>query len=227
MMLQIVLRGEESTCVELNSLLQYEVGTIIKYNVASHTPKYFYVIQDDGDHLIMQQRENTVTATMWNSTQDNTQGPLTILSALEDATSSWTNVNDQTYTMGVTTFKDNAYTGCYRDDTTKEITCTVNTYTLPERTGKARMITAQETGKLGCQYGVNQTCPIWMYNYLYDATKYGGTNSATDYGYWTMSARSSNSTHAMSVYYYGYLGSNAINVLLRGARAVVEINKYI
>jgi len=65
--------------------------------------KYFHVISDNGDGtLTMQQRENIVSNTSWASS--NNKGPMTVLPLLEDATSDWMNVNDQTYTMGTTPF---------------------------------------------------------------------------------------------------------------------------
>ena len=81
----------------------------------------------------------------------------------------WSNVNVQTYTMGTTVFRDNAYTGC-----SSSSSCTTNTYTLASRTAKARMITVQEAKALGCSEAT-KSCPIWMYNYLYKSSSNGGT----------------------------------------------------
>jgi len=189
--------------------------------------KYFHVISDNEDGtLTIQQRENTVNQMKWYDTgtsADNSKGPLTVLPALESATVNWTNVNDQTYTMGVTNFKTNAYTGCTSNDV--GVTCIVNTYTLPERTAKARMITAQEAGELGCTK-LAKSCPNWMNNYSYLATNYGGTQEDNDYGYWTMSAYSSSAKYAMGVNYRGYVESdNGMTPPRYGARAVVVINK--
>jgi len=129
----------------------YEAGTIVQYKVNDYIIKYFHVVSDNGDTLTLQQRENIVYDTMWyEDASDNTKEPLTILSALENATSTWTNVSDQTYTLGSTTFKDNAYTGCSYDSTNKVFNCTMNRYTLGPRTAKARMITVQEASHLGC-----------------------------------------------------------------------------
>jgi len=130
------------------------------------------------------------------------------LPALESATSGWTNVLDQTYTMGTTIFKDNAFTECSSYNS-----CTTNTYTLGERTAKARMITVQEAHGLGCT-GSPKSCPIWMYNYLSFSSSSGGSGSGgssssnggtvnqtggeygSNDGYWTMNANSSVSPYA-------------------------------
>ena len=226
------ITGEESTCVQTSC---YEsktsgscpAGTIIKYAVNDSTTKYFHVLHDDGETMTLQQRENTVYNTAWYAdSNDSTKGPLTILPVLESATSGWTNVNDQTYTMGTTTFKTNAYTGCTSSG------CTTNTYTLDERTGKARMITMQEALALGCTTS-SKSCPNFMNNYLYNSTSYGGTVNDThtengagyNNGYWTMSATSSGTNSAWSVDYNGYVNSNYTTNANYGARAVVVVSK--
>ena len=226
------ITGEESTCVQTSC---YEsktsgscpAGTIIKYAVNDSTTKYFHVLHDDGDTMTLQQRENTVYNTAWYSSEDNSKGPLTILPVLESATSGWTNVNNQTYTMGTTNFNNtNSYTGCTKSG------CTINTYTLGQRTAKARMITMQEAIALGCT-STNKSCPNFMNNYLYNSTSYGGTvvddttaNGAShNSGYWTMSADSSYANYAWDVNYYGGVYSLNTTYTSFGARAVVVVSK--
>jgi len=97
------LTGEESGCVEIGLQSTYTAGTIVKYRVNASEVKYFHVMfdNDSNNTLTMQQRENTVEKTAWYSnSNDNTKGPLTVLPLLESATAGWTNVNNQTYTMG-------------------------------------------------------------------------------------------------------------------------------
>ena len=227
----LCITGEEATCQisecyknrDINSC---SAGTIVKYAVNDTIEKYFYVIHDDGEKMTLQQRENTIRNVAWYSGNgDNSKGPLTILPQLEAATSEWNNVNNQTYTMGVTDFNEtNAFTGC------SSTTCTSNVYTLGSRTGKARMITIQETNELGCRTNVG-SCPKWMYNYLYQSTLYGGTIDdnvyTTNYnnGYWTMSSDPSNSTYVWLVYLRGIVGSYYSYDTGSGARAVIVINK--
>jgi len=226
--------GEEETCTSLRRApATYEAGTIIKCKVNETEEKYFHVVSDNGDTLTLQQRENLVYQTEWYAgTNDNTNGPTTILSALESATANWTNVLDQTYTLGSTTFKDNAYTGCAYEAATDKFTCATNTYILGQRIAKARMITVQEAHALGClgweiEGSTNGSCPVWIYNYLTNATNYGGivSDGANNYGYWTMNANSSGSTNAWRVDCSGNVGS--INTALSniGARPVVIIQK--
>jgi len=218
--------GEEETCQEItNTPSTYEIGTIVKYKVNDTEEKYFHVMFDNGNTLTLQQRENTVTQTMWYSENDNSKGPLTILPLLEDATKDWTNVLDQTYTLGTTIFKNNAYTGCSMVD----LTCTENKYTLEQRTAKARMITGQEAFNLGCTSSL-QSCPIWMYNYMSSSTSYSGTENDTGNGtnnkaYWTLQARDGGNLSAIwNIGTSGSIGSlsyaNAV-----GARAVVVVSK--
>ena len=224
------INGEEETCEkttclensDANSCIQ---GTIVRYAVNDTESHYFYVLHDDGATLTLQQRENTVKNVPWISKEDyisaggteaeygtdgnNSKGPITAITKLEEATKTWSNVNDMTYQMGTTNFNGTtAFTGCTYSTTDYKITCSVNTYnsnanalTFPKRTAKARMITAQEANSTSCLVykdgskdstimgssidAYNRgTCPDWMHNYLYQSTTYGGSyddnNANTD-----------------------------------------------
>ncbi len=233
------ITGEESTCVEIGPQETYTAGTIIKYKVNASTQKYFHVISENKEKgtLTMQQRENTVDQVAWYETsvydKYNTRGPLAAIASLESATSGWTNVNNQTYTMGTTVFKTNAFTGCSGNE------CTKNTYTWASRTARARMITHQEAVSLGCTSA--RECPVWMINYLNGSTTNcqsgacGTVNKGTSYNYWTMSANSSQSaTKNDYVYVVGnetshtsaiHVSNQSSTIVKQGARAVVVINK--
>ena len=241
--------GEEDTCIKTDCYKTKTAGscpsgTIIKYKVNDTDIVTFHVMYDNGSTLTMQSQKNIINNTMWISNADyetentdktscgydscNDEGPMTVLIALERATNSWTNINDQNYTMGTTSFKTNAFTGC-----NKYNSCTTNTYTLPSRTVKARMITVQEAVNLGCTE-TPKSCPNWMNNYLYDSTNYGGTINDTsidstteshNYGYWTMTANSSNVTISWYVYSNGFLSNYNNYGIGHGARAVVVVSK--
>ena len=241
--------GEEETCVKTTCYKSTTAGscpagTIIKYKVNDTDIVTFHVMYDNGTTMTMQSQKNTVNNTMWISAADyateNTdstscsytscsdEGPMTVLVALERATRGWTNVNDQTYTMGTTTFKTNDFTGC-----TSYSSCEDLTYTLDERTAKARMITVQEATNLGCT-STNKSCPNWMNNYLNYSTNFGGTvsDSSTDpttgsqnNGYWTMSAYSRLTRSAWRVNYNGYVSTSNTYLTENGARAVVVVSK--
>ena len=75
------LTGEEATCVELTEKPDtYTPGTIIKYKVNDTEEKYFHVIEDKGNELILQQRENLINQTAWYANESNNKvGPLTAL----------------------------------------------------------------------------------------------------------------------------------------------------
>ncbi len=196
------INGEEKTCVKTDCYKKGKTctqGTVIKYYVNDSEFHYFYVLRDDGTKITMQQRENTIRNIPWHAGEnDNSKGPDTILPALEQATSTWTNVNVLEYTPGQTTLYENAYTGCtYTASTTSDykIRCDKNTYTssvLGTRKARARMITALEAGSTGClvykdgeKYpniispsinSYNQgSCPDFMHNYLWQSKNYGGS----------------------------------------------------
>ena len=211
------ISGEETTCKETTCYKtkianSCPKGTIIKYKVNNSESEIFHVMFDKGSKLIMQSQRNIINDNWYNG-DDNTKGPLTILSALENATKEWNNVNNQTYTMGTTVFTDNAYTGCESD-----LNCKTNAYTLPERTAKSRMITVQEAKALGCTSS-NDSCPIWMYNYLLGSIQDGPT------GYWTMSANSKNENYAFFISNNGKLENYYIYISNVGVRPIVEVSK--
>ena len=232
------ITGDEATCVvtkcyETKTANSCPAGTIIKYRINNNEMKVFYVMYDSGATMTMQQRENTIRNIAWYteptdaSINDNTKGPTTLLTELERITSTWINVNTINYTMGSTVFYGNAYTYCGEYNS-----CTSNVYTLSTRSAKARIITVQEAVSLGCTNN-NQSCPIWMYNFLQPSTEYGGTVS--DYSpvlgninndaYWTMNGYGL--SNAWIIAREGALFNNhgVSFTSYSGARAIVEINK--
>ena len=208
---------EKTTCLESSDANSCTQGTIVRYAVNDTENHYFYVLHDDGTTLTLQQRENTVRNIPWyQDSNDSTKGPITAITKLEEATKTWSNVNDMTYQMGTTNFNGtNAFTGCTYSTADYKITCNVNTYnsdeaalTFPKRTAKARMITAQETNSTSCLVwkdgskdstiignSINSynhgSCPDWMRNYLYQSTSYGGSYE-------------DNTTNENGVYNYDY-----------------------
>ena len=218
---------KETKCYELDADNSCAAGTIVDYKVNDTDTVRFHVMYDNGTTLTMQSQKNTVYNVAWYEESSNASGPLTILPVLESKTSNWTNVNTQTYTMGITVFKTNNFTGC-----SSYSSCTENIYTLAKRTANARMITLQETTNLGCANSV-KTCPIWMYNYLSDSISYGGTindtttenESSVNDGYWTMSATIETANKSWFVRYRGGVTTQFVTKNSLSARAVVEINK--
>ena len=252
------INGEEDTCVATTCYKTGSTctqGTVIKYYVNDNEYRYFYVLRDENGVITMQQRENTVRNVKWHvGSNNNSYGPDNVLPILEQATSTWTNVNVLEYTPGETTLYTNAYTGCTYssgENGTYLTSCGTNTYTMSGRKSRARMITVLEASSTGClvykdgaQYtnimgnSINAynygSCPDYMHNYLHysASSSYGGSYSNNtknesgeyDNGYWTMSA-SSNPTSAWYVNPCGLLGGNYTSDSSLGARAVVEITK--
>lgn len=228
--------GEESTC-QVNNCIgnrtkgSCPVGTIIKYAINNSEDKVFFVLHDDGRRMTVQQRENTIKG-QWYESADNTKGPITALNALDTATSGWTNVRTQKYTMGTTNFlihspfANESYSGIYTKCGQATV-CTDQTgYTMAERTGKARMITLQESTATGCGAELQKaTCPIFMYNYLQSSIDNGGTvnDESNGGGYHTMSAFSGSQYDwwMMPQGWLSQLNTNWTN----GIRAVIEIDK--
>jgi len=224
------ITGQENTCKTTTCYQQKTsgscpAGTIIKYKVNDTTIVNFHVMFDNGSTMTMQSQRTIIYNVKWyEEGGNNTSGPINVLSALEDVTDGWSNVNNQTYTLGTTSFKTNAYTGCSTYNS-----CASNIYTLSARTGRARIISLQEAVALGCT-STSSSCPIWMYNYMSSSTSYSGTENDTGNGtnnkaYWTLQARDGGNLSAIwNIGTSGSVGSlsyaNAV-----GARAVVVVSK--
>ena len=197
--------GYEDTCVktkcyESKTAGSCPAGTIIDYMVNDYDKVRFHVMFDEGTTLTMQSQRNTVQWGVWNSTGSNTDEPY-MLSTTMNQTITWKNVNTQTYTLGTTVFKTNAYTGCSAYNS-----CTINKYTMDQKTARSRFITVQEASLLGCT-DQNGSCPKWMYNYLSNSTSNGGTADENNLGYWTLNA---------------YTGSNNIIFVINNKGAVMQ-----
>lgn len=225
------ITGEEATCqqISLTSSDTASQGTIIKYAVNDSEEKYFYVLHDDGETMTLQQRENTIDSVYWSADGYNSSGPITVISELETITNSWTNVNNQIYTMGKTIFKNNSDTACFINGnfSTSQIECSYNTnsYVWAEKTSKVRLITAQEMSDLGCSAAEN-SCPIWAMNYLRDSLKYGGTVSASESNfYWAMTTQYYDNKYAFTIRSDGKTGLSYVKYSPTAARAVIVINK--
>ncbi len=227
----ICITGDENTCKPTTCYKKNSEtcppGTIIEYNVKKGEKIRFHVIKDNGNTITLQSQKNTVYNTAWYTEQDNSKGPITILSALEEKTNNWTNVNTLSYSIGDAK-STLGYSGC-----NSILQCVENKYQLTKSNVKARMITMQEAYTLGCRNGV-KTCPIWMYNYLKNSTSNDGTvndthteNNATEnLGYWTMNTYATYDVAARFVRETGTTNDWVYcDTKSSGARAVIEINK--
>ena len=147
-------------------------------------PYTFYVLSDGENgttNLIMDSninksgvaiKSNDITdkgLVTWNESGDNTNGPVTAMNYLNNATSTWTNLENLNIT--------------YNDEGGK--------YGTIQITGKARLPYKREVYEVGCEDYSVSSCPVWMVDYL------------EDYGYWTLSSRADESSHAWRVRYSG------------------------
>lgn len=222
-------KGTEPTCKKI-SPKTYEIGTIVRYQVNDTEDRYFFVLHDDGETITMQQRGNTVSQIVWNDKQNLEAGPLVAIEELEKATSNWKNVNNQTYELGKTIWRDNPNTGCINTNCVEgvcSIKCSIAAYNMPTRTTKARLISMQEVMETGCKRAIG-SCPKWMYNYLNGSTP-STTNDivrvGNDIGYWTSSVES-NYEDVWYIDYFGNATTSGVNAKM-GARAVIVVDKEV
>lgn len=172
--------GDESTCQKTKTAGSCPAGTIILYKVNNNNIVGFNVLEDKGSTILMQSQRKIVNNTEW-APNSNTSGPTTILSIIANVTSSWSNVNNQTYSIGDSS-STLGYSGCSEYNS-----CTATTYPKLEKSNvKARMITVQEAVNYGECTNDWSTCKRFM-------------TADGDEAYWTTSANSSNSSYVWLV----------------------------
>lgn len=196
----------------------------------------WYAFNDKGNlsssiDLILD--HNTTAVVAWNATGSNLNGPATMLTALQNDTSTWTGVAKRSdfYTLS---------------------NGTVN-YTIDYSKYRARLITVGEIAKItgnntfdetkiaswfffdsNTQTQVSSTAGAssfaWLFDYTAGCTN-GGCNYAdsTNYGYWTATAVAGSSVYAWRVNSYGDAtnDSNADFAFNSGLRPVITISKSI
>jgi hypothetical protein len=226
------ISGKEDTCLESKcykdkSVGSCSAGTIIHYFVNETEDYYFNVLHDDGDTMTLIMQSNIGSSAWGNSISE---GPVTALTFLTEATKDWNNVNNLTYTLGKTIFikypnvsnNDNFYTSCSAPDN-----CTTNLYTLSSdltTNVKARMLSVQEAYDLGCT-GDSISCPIWLlFNPNAGLEVYWLSNSAGESSSLAWATGTYAGWHYIttsgSVYgYHNYISQSY------GVRAVIEITK--
>lgn len=231
---------KKSECYKNKVANSCKKGDIVKYRVNDNEMVTFHVLYDDANTITMQSQKNSLYNTPWISgldyDDDNKikygvdKGPVTLLHSSSEAQSievistSWSNVNDLSYTSGTAT-------GCSAYNS-----CTSNACpNFVARTRvKARILTLSEAVSVGCT-PTAKSCPKWMYNYLQTSTTSGGTAnddyhgpaSEGNYGYWTLSVNTGGD--GKSIWEINQDGSikynNANTYVNNGARAVVVVNK--
>lgn len=192
---------------------------------------YFYVLSTESDgttNLIMDRNINSdgtpTTKAILESEKDTNGGiynlvaynslgdasdvgPVTVMSFLNNATSTWENIQnlDITYDDEDENFTDFALNG------------------------KARLPYHSEVNNVGCLDYENLSCPVWMVDYLYDAghdfeTTYQENPIDRIYGYWTLSSAAHSSNDAWYVLYGGFVNNASVDYVTEyGARPVINL----
>ena len=195
----------------------------------------FYAFNDDGgDTLNLLLDHNTTAKVFWNFDESNANGPKQILGQLKTDTSNWKGTNTPTnYTMDQTDQPSGAnYTIDYSDYKARLITAgeiaqiTGNT-SWNEKTDDDTYYF--DAGNSSCKSGDTSGC---KYGWLYDRTSTSCTTNGclnnsdqTTAGYWTASSRARKGFYAWSVYNYGSIEYEGINMDLVGLRPVITISK--
>ena len=138
----------ENSCIVDEKCSDDEIKSGVLVNVkVNETENYdFYVISDTETELTLIMNQNLGDNVKWHDTATVSYGPLTVVTALKERTSTWTNIEEREYT--------------YSDDGGG------NTYTEFIEIMRARMLTYREATTLGCA-GTSGSCPRWLYENLY------------------------------------------------------------
>jgi hypothetical protein len=233
------ITGKEETCIETECYKDKSVGacpagTIVHYYVNTYDINsqdvYFNVLHDDGETMTLQS-VNAITQSTWGNQSTTLVNimPTDVLSAITSATSTWTNVNDLTYTLGETIFlkypnnssNKTSYTICKTYNS-----CSKNYSNLSYKNVKSRIISLQEAVDLGCT-NTSGSCPKWMNKtYAYwTLTLSEQSTSAGMYGYtyiiYNKSVFCNNNNLTKGTYPYDAMMTKNKNYVY----AVIEINK--
>ena len=179
------IMSSENNCIQVGntcSVDDIKSGLLVNVKVNAETTEKFYVLADYGDKVTLILDRNLGDNVAWYANaHDNSYGPITALTALQDRTSTWTNLSEIT----ISTFE--------YDDREDVVLGNNKIFTMYARLPKYSEIKA-----INNSYDLSST--PWLYINLYgtgdDATDSNGFHKT---GYWTSTAYSSRSNRpAMS-----------------------------
>ena len=218
-------------------------GTLVYYDpvstntcdsthTSSSTCYKWRIIKEDDNDVTLQLDHNLINEVAWNTSGDNNNGPVTILTQLASATSSWTRVPGLTYEYDTTDSVPNNYGKLSCDNGI----CTITKTNVMINNVKARLISGEEIATIAndslwslkpdYQLVINNL-PSWLVENTRGSypNNYGDDN----YGYWTLSPHYESVSFAFYVECERYMG-RGYGILVstsrgRGARPVITVPK--
>ena len=211
---KLPIMTSENSCIQAGNTCSADdikAGITVNVKVNDEQTEKFYVLADDGNKVTLILNRNLGNNVAWYAdASDNSYGPITALTALQDRTSTWTNLPEMT----INTFD--------YDDGREDVSLGDNkSFTMYVRLPKYSEISAVKTANGG-------TMPKWLHINLWgtgDDTK--DSNGYYKYGYWTSTVASSYSYIAHVVSYSGGLTVSFSVDSDRdfGVRPVIELSK--
>ena len=219
-------KTDESECtIDIPKVITHTNGTVVYYNPETNKKcssseavsttgtktgcMKWYAFNDEGNDTVnLLLDHNTTARVAWASSGKNTNGPVEVKTQLENDTSSWNKsinarlieASEIVTITGYANWNNNYYY--------------FHTNSNTEYTGAA---------------GTNKYA--WLFDNTRECTTYGCNVAVTDYsnyGYWTNTAFSRNSSNAWYVYYRGYLRDDNVNNAGRyGVRPVITVSRSI
>ena len=172
----------------------------------------WYTFNDEGANsstVNMILDHNTTAGVAWNSTGRNSEMK-EVATALTNDTQSW---NSSLNARLITANEVAKITGNTNFDASK----TGQKWFYFDSNNQTQTATIQGASKYA-----------WLFDYTKECSKYGcNIEDSSNYGYWTSSAVTGSSSDVWSVYSYGYLSSNSVNITFDGIRPVITISKSI
>ena len=221
-------------------------------------PYTFYVLSLEGDkvNLIMDRNicTNGEPATSGNpcliawyaSSNNNSNGPVTVMEGLYNATKNWNNVPNMNleyddiqdnisagYT-GITTYGYkginiiNGIATIVNKSENGETTIGTVAEPLKARLPKLEEVYNTDTNDITHCHDSDDTCPAWLTNGLEQYSSYYPDNDHISgiYGYWTLSSHPDSSYGARLVFYFGSVSvTHTSHASCNGLRAVITVLK--
>ena len=221
----------------------YEGATSRKTTNNQNSCLKFYAFNDDGgEKLNLLLDHNTTAVTAWNSSGNNSQGPLTALDDLKTDTSEWNVlVISENYE-----YKGESISYQIKYNTEEYKTRLITAQEIAKITGADKKLNWNETslssemyyfdgangtdGKWQTQVATstNQSEYYWLFDRTYSCIEFGcKIEDSSNGGYWTSSISQNNSSRAWNIYIgaIGEYGPPSSIPDSWGVRPVIEVSK--
>lgn len=204
-------------------------GTLVSVQVNATQTYNFYVIKDTGTKLTLIMDRNLGAGVAWYApSKYNNYGPITAITALNNRTKTWININPVFEYSYVNNQGGTVKTYGYQQLTIENGTTTImakdGTETTIAGVSRARIISEEELHLL-INENSNVT-PSWLYNYL----DWDDDDTTYLQGYWTLTSSTASDYEEHDAYVMNAAGNLNSNSYVpyggyNGIRPIIELSK--